>query len=403
MCIATFVALIPGNLFAGNCNTNNSAPTASEVVVNNCSSKDIASTAAKAGKFKTLLAAAKAADLVDALKGNGPLTVFAPTDEAFAKLPKGTVETLLKPENKGKLQEVLKYHIVAGNVSLSDALKAEKAKTLQGEKVSVEFSNASVKVNGAKLQAANIKTSNGLIHVIDSVLMPPEPKNDIPAIARKTGKFNTLLAAAEAAGLLPTLSGNDKLTVLAPTDDAFAKLPKGTVETLLKPENKVKLIEILKTHVIKGNVSAGTALKAATAKAINQQDLNFGIKDGLFKVNNATILSTDIKTDNGIIHIIDAVILPKPTKVMQTKAELSKMIMQAIDKGVPAFNHGNPGKCSDIYSNCVETIMSSKTITHSMRQHLQMVMKKAQNMNCDSSKAWVLRRGLDQAYIVLSK
>ena len=388
MTLATMIALIaflPLASMAGNCN-----------------SKDIVATASKAGNFKTLLAAAEAAGLVGALKGNGPLTVFAPTDEAFAKLPKGTVETLLKPENKAKLQEILKYHVIAGNIGLSDALKAEKAKTLQGEKVSVKFSNASVKVNGAKLQAADIKTSNGVIHIIDSVLLPPKPKNDIPAVAKKAGKFNTLLAAAEAAGLVPALSGSDKLTVLAPTDKAFAALPKGTVESLLKPENKAQLQEILKMHVIKGSVSAGTALKAASAKSINHQELAFGIKDGLFKVNEATILTPDIKADNGIIHIIDAVLLPKAKKVMKSKGDLSKMIMLAINKGVPAFNHGNAKKCSEIYSECVKAIMSSGTLANSTRQHLETVMKQAKNTHCDSSRAWILRRGLDQAYVALA-
>lgn len=379
-----FLAFIPSTTFAGSC------------------SKDIVTTASQAGNFKTLLAAAKAAGLVGALKGHGPLTVFAPTDEAFAKLPKGTLESLLKPENKTRLQNILKYHVVSGKISLSDALKVEKAKTLQGDKVSIDFNNASVKINSAKLLAADIKTSNGVIHVIDSVLLPPKPKNNIPGIAKKAGKFNTLLAAAEAAGLVPALSGNDKLTVLAPTDEAFAKLPKGTIESLLRPVNKNQLQEILKTHVIKGSVLAGTALNAGAAKSINHQDLAFSIKDGLFKVNNATILTTDIKADNGIIHVIDAVILPKPGNAMKTKGDLSKMIKVAINKGVPVFNHGNPSKCSEIYSDCLQAMIGSKALTNSTRQHLEMVMKQAKNTHCDSSRAWILRKGLDQAYMALS-
>lgn len=138
--------------------------------------KDIVDTAAKAGMFKTLLAAAKAAGLVDALKGKGPLTVFAPTDAAFAKLPKGTVAMLLKPENKAKLQAVLKYHVVAGAVPSSAIVKAGQAsaKTLQGQKVNATFMKASKKVfvNGAQVVKADIKASNGVIHVIDRVLMP---------------------------------------------------------------------------------------------------------------------------------------------------------------------------------------------------------------------------------------
>lgn len=138
--------------------------------------KDIVDTAAKAGMFKTLLAAAKAAGLVEALKGKGPLTVFAPTDAAFAKLPKGTVAMLLKPENKAKLQAILKYHVVAGAVPSSAIVKAGKASadTLQGQKVNATYMKASKKVfvNGAQVITADIKASNGIIHVIDRVLMP---------------------------------------------------------------------------------------------------------------------------------------------------------------------------------------------------------------------------------------
>lgn len=138
--------------------------------------KDIVGVAAKAGTFNTLLAAAKAAGLVSALKGKGPLTVFAPTDAAFAKLPKGTVASLLKPENKAKLQAILKYHVIAGAVPSSAIVKAgtAKAKTLQGQEVTATYDKASgkVTVNGATVTAADVKASNGIIHVVDKVLLP---------------------------------------------------------------------------------------------------------------------------------------------------------------------------------------------------------------------------------------
>jgi uncharacterized surface protein with fasciclin (FAS1) repeats len=152
------------------------ADTAQSQVASNQVAGDIVDVAAKAGSFKTLIAAAKAAGLVDALKGKGPLTVFAPTDAAFAKLPKGTVASLLKPENKAKLQAILKYHVIAGAVPASAIMKAGKAsaKTLQGQEVTAVFDKAtkSVTVNGAKVIAADVKASNGIIHVIDTVILP---------------------------------------------------------------------------------------------------------------------------------------------------------------------------------------------------------------------------------------
>lgn len=134
--------------------------------------KDIVDTAVGAGQFKTLAAALQAAGLVDTLKSKGPFTVFAPTDAAFAKLPKGTVESLLKPENKAKLTSILTYHVVAGNVMAKDVVKLDSATTVQGSDVSIEVKDGKVKVDDATVVKTDIECSNGVIHVIDSVILP---------------------------------------------------------------------------------------------------------------------------------------------------------------------------------------------------------------------------------------
>lgn len=134
--------------------------------------KDIVDTAVGAGSFKTLVAAVKAAGLVETLKGKGPFTVFAPTDEAFAKLPEGTVESLLKPENKKKLVAILTYHVVAGKVTAKDVVKLTEAKTVQGSTVKIAVKEGKVSVDGANVVKTDIETSNGVIHVIDSVILP---------------------------------------------------------------------------------------------------------------------------------------------------------------------------------------------------------------------------------------
>lgn len=138
----------------------------------NAQSKDIVDTAVGAGQFKTLAAALKAAGLVDTLKGAGPFTVFAPTDEAFAKLPKGTVEDLLKPENKAKLTAILTYHVVAGKVMAADVVKVKDAKTVQGGSVSVHVNGDKVMIDNSHVVKTDIAASNGVIHVIDTVMMP---------------------------------------------------------------------------------------------------------------------------------------------------------------------------------------------------------------------------------------
>ena len=148
-------------------------PANARVAGDSVKSNDLIETAVAAGQFKTLAAALEAAELIDALKGNGPFTVFAPTDEAFAKLPAGTVESLLKPENKEKLKAVLLYHVVPGNVTADQVTKLDgrSVKTLQGSSLKVKTSHG-VRVDNAKVIQTDVKASNGVIHVIDTVLMP---------------------------------------------------------------------------------------------------------------------------------------------------------------------------------------------------------------------------------------
>lgn len=162
---AMIIALLPGLAMAG---SHGKSDTSAESMTK----MDIVDTAVSAGKFNTLVQAVKAADLVDTLKGAGPFTVFAPTDEAFAKLPAGTLTDLLKPENKAKLQSILTYHVVAGNVKAADAVKLTSAKTVNGESFSIRSGSNGLMVDEATVIKADIQASNGIIHVIDRVILP---------------------------------------------------------------------------------------------------------------------------------------------------------------------------------------------------------------------------------------
>jgi uncharacterized surface protein with fasciclin (FAS1) repeats len=270
--------------------------------------KNIVETAVEAGSFKTLAAALTAADLVDAVKGPGPFTVFAPTDEAFAKLPKGTVETLLKPENKSKLQDILKYHVVKGKVMAADVVKVKGAVALNGQRIDVKVDGGKVSVDSANVVKTDIGCTNGVIHVIDSVILPAS--DAIPAVADKAGKFKTLLAAVKAAGLAEALSGEGPFTVFAPTDEAFAKIPQATIADLLKPENKEKLAAILKYHVVSGRVYSEDAVAAKSANTLQGAAVAIKATDKGAFVNDAKIIATDVDASNGVIHIIDTVIMP---------------------------------------------------------------------------------------------
>ena len=278
---------------------------------------------------------------------------------------------------------------------------------MQGEPVEISFSKGQVRVNGAALVDADVRASNGVIHVIDSVLLPPAPKNDIASVAKRAGQFNTLLAAIEAAGLGDALSGDSPLTILAPTDAAFKALPKGTVEALLKPENRDKLREILMLHAVSGKISAGDALNAKSAKSLSGETLAFGIDEGKLKVNDATILKTDIVCDNGVIHVIDAVLLPRQTKQDgddgpgDAAMSPAERIEAAIQQGVPVFNQGDHAKCVAIYQECLMAMAKDERLDPAIRRAMRDFVERASKLDSDTARAWMLRSGLDHVYTAL--
>jgi transforming growth factor-beta-induced protein len=275
------------------------------------------------GRFTTLAAALQAAGLVETLQGEGPFTVFAPTDDAFAKLPAGTVEELLKPENIDQLAAILTYHVVPGKVMAADVAGLSEAATVQGENIAIKTDMGKVMINEAEVVLADVAASNGVIHVIDSVLLPPSTQAaaesdemaelDIVDTAVANGSFTTLAAALEAAGLIETLKGEGPFTVFAPTDEAFAKLPAGTVENLLKPENKDQLIAILTYHVVAGKVMAADVVQLSEAETVQGGKVTIKTDMDKVMINDATVVIADVAASNGVIHVIDTVILP-PTE-----------------------------------------------------------------------------------------
>ena len=363
-------------------------------------SSDIVETALSDGRFKTLATALTEADLVSVLQGEGPFTVFAPTDEAFAKLPEGTVAELLKESNREKLQAILKYHVLAGEATLSGALKAADVATVQGDSVEIGFSEGRVRVNEAALVNADIQCANGIIHVIDSVLLPPKPKQkNILETAEAAGSFSSLLAALEFTGLASMLNGEGPFTVFAPTDAAVSALPEDT-EELLKEENRDQLKAILTYHVVPGKVTAGDALNAGTATTVNGQPITVALKDGTLKVNGATLRTVDLQCTNGVIHVIDGVLLPETKQAEPKQAKTptpEQRILVAIDKGVPLYNKGNPGACADVYQDCMESIVKDSKVDSDIREKLADVLNKAQMTKSSDSRAWLLRRNLDGA------
>jgi uncharacterized surface protein with fasciclin (FAS1) repeats len=364
----------------------------------NAQDKTIVETAIANGNFNTLVTAVKAAGLVDTLNGQENFTVFAPTDEAFANLDSATLNSLLQPENKDQLTGLLTYHVLAGRVNARDAYDLNSASTVNGQRLPLNFRGDRLVVGNANIVITDIQCSNGVIHVIDSVLIPKF--DNIPATATAAGQFNTLLAAVGAAGLADVLSGPGPFTVFAPNDEAFAALPDGTVESLLQPENKQKLIDILKYHVVAGRVYDNDAVKAQRAKTLLGRtiDVNFSA-DGI-KINEAKVLARNIDTTNGVVHIIDSVLLPKA----MTRSAAMSYISDTIERGAPIYNAGHHGRCCEIYMETMNSIMDTgiENIDDHGMSVVRTTLKNARNTHSMTDRAWVLRRGIDSLYTRLS-
>jgi len=273
---------------------------------------DLVDTAIKAGDFGTLVTALKGADLVKALRGKGPFTVFAPSDSAFEKLPKEVLADLLRPESKNSLAGILTYHVLPGRFDSRSIIASGGKVTLNGQRIGFSKNDDGVMVNGASVIASDIECSNGIIHVIDQVILPSS-KNIVDTA--KTAKiFETLLTAATKAGLAEVLQKSGPFTVFAPTDEAFAKLPEGTVENLLLPENSETLASILKFHLVNGRIYTEQALSIGSAKTLQGKTVKIRVINGEARVQKAKILKTDIDASNGVIHVIDSVLIPSSSE-----------------------------------------------------------------------------------------
>jgi uncharacterized surface protein with fasciclin (FAS1) repeats len=289
----------------------------------------------------TLEVAVIAAELADDLSGPGPFTVFAPTDAAFAALPAGVVDALLV-DPTGDLAQILLYHVVSGTALSTSLTDGQTITTLQGEDITVTIGMNGVMINNATV--ADITATNGVVHVIDAVLLPPapQPTTTVVDVIVNSDVHNTLEAAVVAAGLVETLSGTGPFTVFAPTDAAFEALPAGTVETLLADPTGA-LTQILLYHVVGAQALSTDLTNGQTVATLQGQTVTVTINaEGVF-INNAQVTVADIVTDNGVIHVIDAVLVPQqPNSVSNTETvrlNIPNPVMENIN--IPSTGNSN--------------------------------------------------------------
>merc|ERR1719487_1631433 len=266
--------------------------------------KNIVDLAAGVKDLSTLVTALKAGNLTGALSGKGPFTVFAPSNEAFAKLPKATLAHLLDPKNIKELQAVLEYHVVAGAaVHAGDLKEYQKERTLEGEDVYIIKRHGMVFVDFSRVTTADVGATNGVVHVIDRVLIPhikpPAPAPSPPAtknivdLAASVKDLSTLVTALKAGNLTSALSGKGPFTVFAPSNEAFAKLPKATLDHLLDPKNIKELQAVLEYHVIAGAAVHSKDLKPTqSVKTLEGGELLIEVLDKHVYINRRAEVTT---------------------------------------------------------------------------------------------------------------
>lgn len=272
--------------------------------------------AASDESFSTLVAAVEAAGLVETLSGEGPFTVFAPTDEAFnaalEALGMSADELLADTE---LLTEVLTYHVVPGNLMAADVLEQNLLETVEGSYALAYAGEEGAFINNAQIVNTDIEASNGVVHVIDAVILPPSYESEAEAsivdIAAGDEQFSTLVAAVSEAGLAETLAERGPFTVFAPTDEAFAAALEAlgiTAEELLA--DRETLTSILLYHVALGAQDAEAVTGRSSLPMLSGDVASIEVRDGSAYIDEAQIVATDIEASNGIIHVIDAVLLP---------------------------------------------------------------------------------------------
>ena len=273
--------------------------------------EDIPANAAATGVHEALVAALGHAGLVETLQGDGPFTVFAPTDAAF-EAAGIDLSTFDNDEANATLVDILTYHVLSGAVDAANVTDGLVATMVNGDNATFTVDNGTVMINDATVTTADVAASNGIIHVIDKVLTPPadEPVlDDIATVATNTGVHDSLVAALAHAGLVATLQGEGPFTVFAPTDEAFAAAGID-LSTFDNDEANATLTDILTYHVYAGSVAAADVTDGMVATMVNGDDATFTVVNGTVMVGDATVTTADVAASNGVIHVIDKVLTP---------------------------------------------------------------------------------------------
>ena len=357
---------------------------------------------AEKANLTTLLALVKAAGLE--LPKDAKLTIFAPTNDAFAKLPREQVEFLTSAKGKSTLQAILKHHVVAQSLESSTLLDRRRLKALSGQ--SLEIDPTALSIDGARLVATDVAFDGGLVHVIDGVMLPE--LRSIEEIVAKDDRFATLRAAIDAAGLGPQLGAQNSgpWTLLAPSNEAFAAIPADALKALL--QDRPALTAVLAAHVLPTAIRRDEMLAQGQARTLmGDGTVEFALASGAITVAGARIEVADIEASNGVIHVIDRV-LPAPSAARATaaatplpqRAERAAAILElAIERGVPRFNAGDTSSCAALYELAIASVvlLGDDAISPSAKADLSEALEQGSAHQDASEREWIYRRAMDRA------
>jgi len=363
----------------------------------------------------SLVAVAKSADLTTLLSlvevsglqmpADGRVTIFAPTNEAFAAIPADKVKFLTSEEGRATLRAILKHHILPMAVDSGSLLQRRDVLSLSGQNLAIDGERLTIA--GASLLKADVPFDGGLVYVIDRVMMPET--RSIAEIVSQDSRLATLLKAVTTAGLTEQVGSENEgpWTVLAPSNEAFAALGVETIKALLADPSQ--LAGVLSAHVIPSRIRRSDMIAQRSARTLLGRDtVAFSLVDGNIAVAGAGIITADIEASNGVIHIIDRVILPGPSAAKDMSPEwmngsalgVSGLVELAIERGVPIFNDGNPEACAAIYEVTIAAIvdLASDTVGDDSLERLRRALAEGQAEKDATNRAWIFRRAIDRVY-----
>jgi transforming growth factor-beta-induced protein len=375
---------------------------------------DLASVARDAG-LTTLLTLVEASGIAEQLPSE-PITILAPTNEAFSRLPEAEVRRLLSPEGRRDLQRILAHHVLPGRVPAAAAFGLRRAESLAGQSLAIE-PGPSLVIGGARVLATDVAFDGGLVHVIDGVLIPET--RTIAEVAAGVEDLSTLVSLVRQAGLLEQLGprNDGPWTVFAPVNSAFAALPADLVAALTSPAGRMQLATVLGFHVVPGRVRLADLAGTPSLRTLSGEPVSVAVEGGGIRVGGAGIAAADIETANGVVHLLDAVMLPpslasaagEPTRGLPADAGMSAerlaargaaVIERAIEIGAPLFNDGNIEACAATYTIALESLdaLGGTGLPAADRDRLRRGLEEAARERDVRERAWVLRRTMDDLY-----